>query len=50
MPKISWENYEAKKVFDEYVGDNQKLRPETKIISNFISKYSKKKILTTIKN
>jgi len=50
MPKISWENYEAKKVFDEYVGYNQKLRPETKIISNFISKYSKKKLLTTIKN
>lgn len=50
MPKISWENYEAKKVFDEYVGNNQKLRPETKIISNFISKYSRKKLLTTIKS
>jgi hypothetical protein len=42
MPKISWENYEAKKVFDEYVGYNQKLRPETKIISNFIRNIQKK--------
>src|SRR5210317_212677 len=50
MTKISWENYESKKVFDEYVRNNQKLRPETKIISNFISKYSRKKLLTTIKS
>ena len=40
MPKISWKEYQAKNVFDEYVSSDQKLRPENKKISDFIAKYS----------
>ncbi len=50
MPKISWDNYKANNVFDEYLTSKNKLRPETKNISNFIAKYSKQKLLTTIKS
>jgi hypothetical protein len=49
MPKISWKEYQAKNVFDEYVGSDQKLRPENKKISDFIAKYSKRKLLNTVK-
>ena len=50
MPKISWDNYKANNVFDEYLTSRNELRPETKNISNFIAKYSKQKLLTTIKS
>jgi len=50
MPKISWKEYQAKNVFDEYVGSDQKLRPENKKISDFIAKYSKRKLLNTVKS
>ena len=50
MPKISWKDYKAKKVFDEYVTPSQKLRPEIKKISDVITKYSKKKLQDTVKN
>ena len=50
MPKISWDNYKANNVFDEYLTSKNELRPETKNISNFIAKYSKQKLLTTIKS
>lgn len=50
MPKISWDNYKANNVFDEYLTSSNELRPETKNISNFIAKYSKQKLLTTIKS
>ena len=50
MPKISWKEYQAKNVFDEYVSSDQKLRPENKKISDFIAKYSKRKLLNTVKS
>ena len=50
MPKISWDNYKANNVFVEYLTSKNELRPETKNISNFIAKYSKQKLLTTIKS
>src|SRR5210317_553632 len=50
MPKIYWKEYQAKNVFDEYVSSDQKLRPENKKISDFIAKYSKRKLLNTVKS
>ena len=50
MPKISWKDYKAKKVFDEYVTPSQKLRQEIKKISDVITKYSKRKLQDTVKN
>ena len=50
MVKISWDTYRAKNVFDEYLTSKNKLRPETRNISNFIAKYSKQRLLTTVKN
>ena len=50
MPKISWNSYKAINAFDEYVTSENKLRSESKKISNFIGKYSTKRLLTTVKN
>ena len=50
MPKISWNLYKANNAFDEYVTSQNKLRSESKKISNFIGKYSTKRLLTTVKN
>jgi uncharacterized circularly permuted ATP-grasp superfamily protein len=50
MPKISWNSYKAVNAFDEYVSSEDKLRLETKKISNFISRYSTKRLQTTVKN
>ena len=36
MPKISWNSYKAINAFDEYVTSENKLRSESKKISNFI--------------
>ena len=44
MSKLSWKEYRAKNVFDEYITSSQKLRPEIKKVSDFIAKFSKKKI------
>jgi len=50
MPKLSWKEYRAKNVFDEYITSSQKLRPEIKKVSDFIAKFSKKKLQNSIKS
>jgi uncharacterized circularly permuted ATP-grasp superfamily protein len=50
MPKISWNSYKDVNAFDEYVSSENKLRVETKKISDFIGRYSTKRLQTTVKN
>src|SRR5210317_2166408 len=50
MPKILLKLNKAVYAFDEYVSSENKLRVETKKISNFIGRYSTKRLQTTVKN
>jgi len=50
MSKISWKEYKTGNVYDEYVDPTQNLRSTNKKISEFIAKYTKRKLLKIAKS
>lgn len=50
MSKISWKDYKTRNVYDEYVDPTQNLRSTNKKISEFIVKYTKRKLLKIAKS